>query len=118
MKNAELKKAVDHHLEETKDQIKTLDNVFKTINVKPEGVKCGATDGLLEEAEDLIEEGKGVALYAGMLAACQAVEHYEIPRYGSLREWAKLLGNEEAHVYLSEILEQEKLQTASLRTSQ
>ncbi|WP_412065688.1 ferritin-like domain-containing protein [Rhizobium sp. SYY.PMSO] len=108
VKNAELKKAVDHHLEETKGQIKALEKVFKTIGVKPEGVKCDATDGLLKEAEGLMEEGKGVALDAGMLAACQAVEHYEIARYGSLREWAKVLGNEEAHVALSEILDQEK----------
>lgn len=101
-------KAVDHHLEETRGQIKTLEKVFKTIGVKPEGVKCDATDGLLKEAEGWMEEGKGVALDAGMLAACQAVEHYEIARYGSLREWAKVLGNEEAHVALSEILDQEK----------
>ncbi|TQN59187.1 DUF892 family protein, partial [Agrobacterium tumefaciens] len=93
---------------ETKGQIKMLEKVFKTIGVKPEGVKCDATDGLLKEAEGLMEEGKGVALDAGMLAACQAVEHYEIARYGSLREWAKVLGNEEAHVALSEILDQEK----------
>jgi len=108
VKNPDFKKAIDQHLEETKGQIKTLDKVFKTIAVKPEGVKCDATDGLLKEAEGLIEEAKGVALDAGLLAACQAVEHYEIARYGSLREWAKVLGNEEAHVFLSEILDQEK----------
>lgn len=108
VKSAEFKKAVDHHLEETKGQIKTLDKVFKTINVKPEGVKCDATDGLIKEAEGIMDEAKGVALDAGLLAACQAVEHYEIARYGSLREWAKVLGNEEAHVLLSEILDQEK----------
>lgn len=114
VKNADLKKAVDHHLEETKGQIKTLDKVFKTIGVKPEGVKCDATDGLLKEAEGLMEEGKGIALDAGLLAACQAVEHYEIARYGSLREWAKVLGNEEAHVFLSEILDQEKAANSKL----
>ena len=114
VKNSELKKAIDHHLEETKGQIKTLDKVFKTINVKPEAVKCDATNGLLKETEGLMEEGKGVALDAGLLAACQAVEHYEIARYGSLREWAKLLGNEEAHVFLSEILDQEKAANSKL----
>ncbi len=62
----------------------------------------------MKEADGIIDEGKGVALDAGVLAACQAVEHYEIARYGSLREWAKVLGNEEAHVLLSEILDQEK----------
>lgn len=108
VKNAELKKALDHHLEETKGQIKTLDKVFKTINVKPEGEKCDATDGLIKETDGVISEAQGVALEAGALAACQAIEHYEIARYGSLREWAKVLGNEQAHVLLSEILDQEK----------
>ncbi|OJF91237.1 ferritin-like domain-containing protein [Pararhizobium antarcticum] len=114
VKNAELKKAVDHHLEETKGQIKTLDKVFKTLGIKPEAVKCDATDGLIKETEGLMEDGKGVALDAGLLAACQAVEHYEIARYGSLREWAKVLGNDEAHVLLSEILDQEKAANSKL----
>ncbi len=108
VKNIELKNAVDKHLEETKGQIEILKRVFQTIDVKPEGVQCDAADGLLTEADGLIEESEGVALDAGVLAACQAVEHYEIARYGSLREWAKVLGNEEAHVMLSEILDQEK----------
>jgi ferritin-like metal-binding protein YciE len=108
VKNAELKKAVDHHLEETKGQIETLKQVFKTINVTPAGEKCDATDGLLKETDGILAEAQGVALDAGVLAACQAVEHYEIARYGSLREWAKVLGNEKAHVLLSEILDQEK----------
>ncbi len=62
----------------------------------------------LKEADGLMAETEGVALDAGALAACRAVEHYEIARYGSLREWAKVLGNEEAHVLLSEILDEEK----------
>lgn len=114
VKNAELKKALDHHLEETKGQIETLKKVFKTIGVKPEGEKCDATDGLLKETAGLIKEGKGVALDAGLLAACQAIEHYEIARYGSLREWAKVLGNEAGHVLLSEILDQEKAANGKL----
>ncbi|QND52250.1 ferritin-like domain-containing protein [Phyllobacterium sp. 628] len=108
VKNAEFKKALDHHLEETKGQIKILDKVFKTINVKPAGEKCDATEGLLKETDGIVADASGVALEAGALAACQAVEHYEIARYGSLREWAKVLGNEQAHVLLSEILDQEK----------
>jgi ferritin-like metal-binding protein YciE len=109
-KNPELKKAVNHHLEETKG----LKKVFKTIDVRPEGVKCDAADGLLKEAAGVMEEGEGVALDAGLLAACQAVEHYEIARYGSLREWAKVLGNEQAHILLSEILDQEKAANSKL----
>ncbi|ATU91709.1 ferritin-like domain-containing protein [Phyllobacterium zundukense] len=114
VKNPELKKAVDHHLEETKGQIETLKKVFQTIDMKPEGVKCDAADGLLKETDGLMDEAEGVALDAGVLAACQAVEHYEIARYGSLREWAKVLGNEEAHVLLSEILDQEKAANSKL----
>jgi len=116
VKNAKLKSAVDAHLEETRGQIETLKSVFKTIDVKPEGVKCDATDGLIKEAEGLIEEAEGVALDAGLIGACQAVEHYEISRYGSLREWAKVLGNEKAHVLLTEILDQEKAANAKLTT--
>jgi ferritin-like metal-binding protein YciE len=115
-KNPKLKAAVEAHLEETKGQIETLKKVFKTINVKPEGMKCDATDGLIKETGGLMEEAEGVALDAGLIAACQAVEHYEISRYGSLREWAKVLGNEQAHVLLSEILDQEKAANAKLTT--
>ncbi|WP_104668880.1 ferritin-like domain-containing protein [Ensifer adhaerens] len=107
-KSAELKKAAEDHLSETKDQIKKLDQVFKSIGKKPAGEKCDAIEGLIKEVDGLISEAKGTALDAGLLAACQAVEHYEIARYGSLREWAKDLGHEEAHTLLSEILDQEK----------
>jgi ferritin-like metal-binding protein YciE len=116
VKNTKLKAAVEDHLEETKGQIETLKKVFKSIGVKPEGVKCDATEGLLKEAEGLMEEAEGIALDAGLIGACQAVEHYEISRYGSMREWAKVLGNEEAHVLLSEILDQEKAANAKLTT--
>ncbi|WP_077967180.1 ferritin-like domain-containing protein [Ensifer adhaerens] len=107
-KSAELKKAAEEHLSETKDQIKKLDQVFKSIGKKPAGDKCDAIEGLIKEADGLMSDAKGTALDAGLLAACQAVEHYEIARYGSLREWAKGLGYDEAHTLLSEILDQEK----------
>lgn len=107
-KNAAFRKAVEDHLEETKDQITKLKKVFASIEKKPEGEKCDAIEGLVKEADGLMEEGEGTALDAGLLAACQAVEHYEIARYGSLREWAKVLGHQEAHTLLSEILDQEK----------
>lgn len=107
-KSADLKKAVDDHLAETKDQIAKLKKVFASIGVAAEGEKCDAIEGLIKESEGLMEEASGTALDAGLLAAAQAVEHYEIARYGSLREWAKLLGHDEAHTLLSEILDQEK----------
>ncbi|WP_315918313.1 ferritin-like domain-containing protein [Mesorhizobium sp. SP-1A] len=107
-KDANLKKAAEDHLQETKDQIAKLDKVFKSIGKTPKGEKCDAIEGLIKEADGLMEEASGTALDAGLLAACQAVEHYEIARYGSLREWAKDLGHDEAHKILSEILDQEK----------
>ncbi|MDR7033164.1 ferritin-like domain-containing protein [Mesorhizobium sp. BE184] len=105
---AKLKKAAEDHLEETKGQIATLKKVFTSIGKKAEGEKCDAIEGLLKEADGIMKEASGTALDAGLLAACQAVEHYEIARYGSLREWAKVLGHDEAHKLLSEILDQEK----------
>jgi ferritin-like metal-binding protein YciE len=106
--DANLKKAAENHLGETKGQIKKLEQVFKSIGKTAAGEKCDAIEGLIKEAEGLMEEASGVALNAGLLAACQAVEHYEISRYGSLREWAKDLGHDEAHKLLSEILDEEK----------
>lgn len=106
--DAKLKKAAQDHLEETKGQITKLEMVFKSIGKTASGEKCDAIEGLIKEADGLMEEASGTALDAGLLAACQAVEHYEIARYGSLREWAKDLGHEEAHTLLSEILDQEK----------
>ncbi len=107
--NASFKQALKDHLVETKEQIRILGDVFKTIGAKPSGEKCDAIDGLIKETEGIIEEADGsVARNAALAAACQAVEHYEIARYGTLREWAKALGNTEAHTLLSEILDMEK----------
>ena len=103
-----LKAAIEEHLEETRGQVKTLEQVFKSLGEKAQGEKCDAIEGLIKEADGLMEEASGTALNAGLLAACQAVEHYEIARYGSLREWAKDLGHDDAHKLLSEILDQEK----------
>ena len=104
--NGDLKTALKDHLTETKGQIKTLEAVFKSIGKKASGEKCDAIEGLIKEADGLMEEASGTALDS--LAACQAVEHYEISRYVSLREWAKELGHDEAHKLLSEILDEEK----------
>lgn len=108
VKDAKLKQALEAHLKETKGQIDKLDKVFSSLGKKPKAEKCDAIEGLIKEADGLMEEASGTALDAGLLAACQAVEHYEIARYGSLREWAKTLGHHEAHTLLSEILDQEK----------
>lgn len=109
LSNADLKSALQDHLKETKDQIKLLDKVFKSIGKPAKGEKCDAIEGLIKECDGVIEEAKGpVALHATVIGCCQAIEHYEIARYGTLREWAKMLKEDEAHDILSQILDQEK----------
>lgn len=112
--NAELKTAIDGHLKETKGHIKTLEAVFKSIGQEAKGEKCDAMDGLLKETDGLIEEASGHALDVALIGAAQAVEHYEIARYGTLREWAKVLGHDEAHALLTSILDEEKAANAKL----
>ena len=107
-KNADFKALVQAHLAETKQQITMLDKVFAAIKEKPAGVKCDAIEGLIKETEGIIKEASDVALDACLIAAAQAVEHYEIARYGTLREWAKVLGLPTAHDLLGEILDMEK----------
>jgi ferritin-like metal-binding protein YciE len=107
--NSELKTALKDHLSETKGQIKTLDAVFKSLGKKASGDKCDAIEGLIKETDGVIKDAKGaVAKNAAIIGCCQAIEHYEISRYGTLREWAKELGEVEAHDLLSGILDQEK----------
>ena len=115
-RSAELKHAVTAHLAETKEQITLLKQVFDTIGEKAEGERCDAIEGLIKETEGIIKEASGVALDAALTAAAQAVEHYEIARYGTLREWAKQLGNMQAHDLLSQILDMEKAANAKLTT--
>lgn len=112
--NAELKVAIDDHLKETKGHVKTLEAVFKSLGQDPRGEKCDAMEGLLKEADGIIEEASGHALDVALIGAAQAVEHYEIARYGTLREWAKTLGHEEAHSLLSSILDEEKAANSKL----
>ncbi len=115
--NAELKKGLKQHLAETKDQIAVLRKVFKSVGVPVKGEKCDAIEGLIKECEGVIDEADGtVARNASIIGCCQAIEHYEIARYGTLREWAKALGEDEAHDMLSAILDQEKAANAKLTT--
>ena len=105
--SAELKKAMDDHLKETKGHIKTLEAVFKSIGKEAKGEKCDAMDGLLKEADGLIEAASGHALDVALIGAAQAVEHYEITRYGTLMAWAERLGMKEAADLLSQTLDEE-----------
>lgn len=107
--NAELKKALKDHLSETKEHITHLKKAFKVLGVPAKGEKCDAIEGLIKECEGVMDEAKGaVAKHASIIGCCQAIEHYEIARYGTMREWAKALGNDEVHGILSQILDQEK----------
>ena len=105
----ELKAAFEKHLTETEGQIKRLEQVFAVIEKKPQGKTCAAINGITEEGAEIMEEYKGSpALDAGLLAAAQAVEHYEISRYGTLIAWAEELGLQDAVSLLQETLEEEK----------
>jgi ferritin-like metal-binding protein YciE len=104
----ELKDALGSHLGETKGHIKTLEKVFGSLGKKAAGEKCPAIDGLIAETESVLDDASDDALDAALIGCCQAIEHYEISRYGSLREWAKVLGNTEAHDLLGTILDEEK----------
>ena len=107
--SAELKAAFEKHLTETEGQIERLKQVFAVIEKKPQGKTCAAINGITEEGAEIMEEYKGSpALDAGLLAAAQAVEHYEISRYGTLIAWAEELGLDDAVSLLKETLEEEE----------
>lgn len=104
----ELKAAFEKHREETEGQIERLQQVFELIGKPARGKTCDAIEGILAEGEEVMDEYKGkAALDAGLLAAAQAVEHYEITRYGTLKRWAQVLGMDEAVRLLDETLQQE-----------
>lgn len=107
--NDDLAAAFQKHKDETEGQIERLEQVFAEIEAKPQGKTCDAIMGILAEGTEIMEEYKGSpALDAGLLAAAQAVEHYEISRYGTLRTWAEELGYTESVKLLQETLDQEE----------
>ena len=111
----DLRAAFEKHHGETEEQISRLEQVFEAIDEKPQGKKCAAIEGILEEGQEIIKEYKGSpALDAGMLAAAQAVEHYEISRYGTLKTWAMELGHNDAARLLDQTLQEEKKTDAAL----
>jgi len=105
----QLKQGFETHLEETKNQIKRLEQVFEMHGQPVKGVTCAAMDGILEEAtETMSDVGDKDVLDAAMLASAQAVEHYEITRYGSLIAFAKQLGRQDCAAVLQQTLDEEK----------
>ncbi|MDQ0350093.1 ferritin-like domain-containing protein [Ancylobacter vacuolatus] len=111
----ELKAAFEKHRDETEGQIERLQQVFELIGKRPQGKTCAAIEGILEEGEEILEEFKGQpALDAGLVAAAQAVEHYEIARYGTLKRWAQVLGMKDAVKLLDATLKEESMTDDSL----
>ncbi len=105
----ELKAAFETHREETKGQVERLEKVFELIGKRAQGKACQAILGIIEEGKEIMEEFKGAtALDAGLLSGAQAVEHYEIARYGTLKAWATKLGMPEAAQLLDQTLQEEK----------
>ncbi|HEY6733019.1 MAG TPA: DUF892 family protein [Roseiarcus sp.] len=107
--SADLKAAFEKHRMETEGHVARLEKVFAVIDKKPQGKTCAAIVGITDEGAEIMEEYKGSpALDAGLLAAAQAVEHYEISRYGTMRTWADELGLKDAVALLEATLKEEK----------
>ncbi|RWO88441.1 MAG: ferritin-like domain-containing protein [Mesorhizobium sp.] len=105
----QLTAAFEKHRDETEAQIERLQQVFEIFGKRAQGKTCPAIDGIIEEGQEILEEFKEApALDAGLVAAAQEVEHYEIARYGTLITWAGLLGLKDAVPLLEETLEEEK----------
>lgn len=106
--SADLKAAFEKHKEQTEGQIERLQQVFELIGKRAQGKTCPAIDGIIEEGEEILEEFKDTqALDAGLISAAQAVEHYEITRYGTLKRWAENLGMKDAVKLLDATLKEE-----------
>ena len=115
--NAQLKQGLQAHLGETKGHVQRLDQVFEMLGENPKSVNCPAIDGILDEAEEVTGEvADDHVLDAAIIAAGQAVEHYEITRYGSLIAWAKQLGRADVARILEQTLTEEKAADKKLTT--
>ncbi len=105
----DLKVAFEKHLKETERHVSRLEKIFELIDAVPKGKKCEAIEGIIEEGAEIMKEFKGApALDAGLVSAAQAVEHYEIARYGTLKRWAEQLDLNEATRLLAATLTEEK----------
>jgi ferritin-like metal-binding protein YciE len=107
--DAQLKQGFQTHLRETENHVKRLEQVLETLGKKAQGVDCPAIDGIIEEAKDIAGEvDDKKVLDAALIAAAQAVEHYEMTRYGTLIAWAKQLGHNDCVSLLQQTLDEEK----------
>ena len=113
--HAGLKAAFEKHRGETEGQIDRLEQVFAEINKKPQSKTCDAIVGIAKEGQEIMDEYKGMPAHdAGLLAAAQAVEHYEMTRYGTLRTWAEELGYTKSAKLLQQTLDEERATDAAL----
>jgi ferritin-like metal-binding protein YciE len=104
----ELAAAFEKHRDETEVQVDRLERIFEMLGKRAQGKTCPAIDGIIEEGQEIMDEYKSSpALDAGLLAAAQSVEHYEITRYGTLKRWAEVIGMAEAALLLDETLQEE-----------
>jgi ferritin-like metal-binding protein YciE len=105
----ELRQAFEKHRDQTEDQVERLDQVFAMIGRTPRGKTCEAINGIIDEGKEIMQDFDGsTALDAGLIASAQAVEHYEISRYGTLKKWAQQMGLMEAADLLEATLVEEK----------
>jgi ferritin-like metal-binding protein YciE len=103
-----LRKGFEKHLTQTEDQVERLEQVFEIFGQPARGKKCEAIEGIIAEGDTIMKEYKGTAaLDAGLISSAQAVEHYEITRYGTLRRWAEMLGKRNAASLLDRSLKEE-----------
>jgi ferritin-like metal-binding protein YciE len=115
--NRDLTKGLKDHLEETRNQVARLDQVFQKLGQKPQGVQCPAIDGLIKEADELAGEVEDKdVLDAAIVGSAQSVEHYEIARYGTLIAWAEALGHDDIIRLLNTNLNEEKAADKKLST--
>ena len=113
----ELSAAFDSHLQETKGHVERLEEIFEKLGKRGAGKTCEGMKGLLEEGSEVIQEiAKGPVRDAGLIAAAQKVEHYEIAGYGSVRSFAELLGKQDTVELLEQTLEEEKAADEKLTT--
>jgi ferritin-like metal-binding protein YciE len=114
-KSEELRNAFMTHRDETEGHVQRLQDIFEIVGRRPQAKTCEAIKGIIEEGEEIMEEYSGSeALDAGLLASAQAVEHYEMSRYGTLKNWANQLGMKDAVSLLDQTLQEEKKTDALL----
>ncbi|HEV3163629.1 MAG TPA: ferritin-like domain-containing protein [Isosphaeraceae bacterium] len=105
----ELRSAFEEHLEQTRGHVERLEQIFETLGTSPKGKKCKAMEGLIEEGKEMLEADAEEAVRdAGLIAAAQRVEHYEMAGYGCVRTYARLLHDEQAATLLQETLNEEE----------